>query len=74
LIDADSLIADEYDVNPNNNIAIMSKYTLSKLKQLRDANGNLTYPELREKTPTFLNRRVIKSNKMPVNSVTTDVA
>ena len=74
LIDADSLIADEYDANPNNNIAIMSKYTLSKLKQLRDANGNLTYPELREKTPTFLNRRVIKSNKMPVNSATTDVA
>lgn len=74
LIDADSLIADEFDINPNNNIAIMSKYTLSKLKQLRDANGNLTYPELRDKVPTFLNRRVVKSNKMPVNNVTTDTA
>ena len=74
LVEADSSIADEFDINPNNNIAIMSKYTLGKLKMLRDANGNLTYPELREKVPIFLNRRVVKSNKIPVKDKATDVA
>lgn len=74
LVEADSSIADEFDINSDNNIAIMSKYTLGKLKMLRDANGNLTYPELREKVPMFLNRRVVKSNKIPVKDKTTDVA
>ena len=68
LLDSDALINDKYDINPNNKVAVMLKATFNKLRQKRDANGILVYPELRDANPTILNHRVIKSSKMPAEA------
>jgi len=68
ILDADALIDEKYDINPNNKVAVMLKSTFNKLRQKRDANGNLLYPELRlgKGKRTLFDYRVILSSKMPV--------
>jgi len=70
ILDADALIEDKYDINPENKVAIMLKATFNSYRQKRDANGVLLYPELRDKVPSMLGYRVIKSSKMPAEAST----
>jgi len=75
LVDLDTAILDEYIGNPNNAVAIMSKYTLGVLKKAKTTTGSYLYPELREANPRLLGKyRVITSTKMPVQSSAGDVA
>ena len=68
ILDADALIEDKYDINPENKVAVMLKSTFNAFRQKRDANGNLVYPELRDKIPSMLGYRVIRSSKMPAQA------
>lgn len=75
LNDLDTLIAPEYETEPDNMIALMSKYTLNKYKSKRTTTGAYMYPELREKNPSLLGKfRIILSSKMPVQNTAGDVA
>lgn len=68
LLDADALIDDKYNINPANKVAVMLKSTFNSLRQKRDANGVLLYPELRDATPTLIGYRVLTSSKMPAQA------
>jgi len=68
LLDADALIDDKYNINPANKVAVMLKSTFNSLRQKRDANGVLLYPELRDKVPTLIGYRVLTSSKMPTQA------
>ncbi|MFZ3233268.1 MAG: phage major capsid protein [Patescibacteria group bacterium] len=75
LVDLEASIAPEYETTPGNLVAIMSKYTLSQYKKKKNANGQIMYPELRDKDPMLLGKyRVILSSKMPVQNQAGDVA
>jgi HK97 family phage major capsid protein len=75
LVDLDTAIADEYQTNPANLVAVMSKYTLSQYKKKKTTDGKFLYPELREANPMLLGKyRVITSSKAPVQNQAADVA
>jgi len=68
ILDADAEIDTKYNINKNNNIVVMLKSTFNKLRQKRDANGVLVYPELRQANKSIFDYRVVLSNKMPAES------
>ena len=45
----------------------MSSRSFTFLEKLRDANGNLIYPELRMETPRLMRYRVMITNNIPDN-------
>lgn len=74
IIDLDVEISPEFEGNPNEAKAIMSKYTLGQLKKMRTSDGMYVYPELREVKPRLGKYEVIQSSKMPVQSLAQDIA
>lgn len=46
---------------------LMNPHVVSRLADMRDANGNRLFPELQGDTPTFRRKRVIASNQIPTN-------
>jgi len=54
-------------VTPENGFIWMNTRTITFLEKLRDANGNLIYPELRMETPRIMRYRVMVTNNIPNN-------
>lgn len=62
---ADALIDEKYDINPNNKIAVMKKATRNALYTAREsAGGNLLFPELRT-TGMIGDYRIVTARSMP---------
>jgi HK97 family phage major capsid protein len=54
-------------ITPENGFIWMNTRSVTFLEKLRDANGNLIYPELRLDTPKIMRYRVMITNNIPNN-------
>ncbi len=74
VVDVDTTIGAEYQVNPENEVIVMSKYVRNIYRKAKTTTGAYMFPEMRDANPTLHGTRVLVSHKAPMQNQAADVA
>ena len=74
VIDVDTTVGSEYQINPSDEIVVMSKYVKNIYRKAKTANGAKMFPDMSDTNPTLNGERVVISHKAPMQNQAADVA